>query len=89
LITHDKRKAMAKKKEREFILKGKQLLASGDIIRIGDPESPLKCRVLSCLGTDDGGCVASLEVLEGERKGERIRTKLTPARPSIAENEDL
>jgi len=84
-VTQDKRNAMARKKERDFVLKGGQLLASGDIIHIGDRESPLKCRVLSCLGTNDGGCLASLEVLDGERKGERIKTKLMPARPSDAE----
>ncbi|MFH1114507.1 MAG: hypothetical protein V1792_11350 [Pseudomonadota bacterium] len=72
---------MAKKKEREFMLKGGQLLAVGDIIRIGERDSPLKCRVLSCLGTDDGGCLASLEVLDGERKGERIKTRLMPGNP--------
>ncbi|MDQ7784781.1 MAG: hypothetical protein RDU20_18000 [Desulfomonilaceae bacterium] len=77
---------MARTKKREFTLKGAQLLMSGDVIRIGDPESPLKCRVLSCLGTDDGGCLASLEVLEGERKGERINTKLVPAGGSDAED---
>jgi hypothetical protein len=76
---------MAKKKEREFVLKGGQLLMSGDVIQIADRDSSLKCRVLSCLGTGDGGCLASLEVLEGERKGERIKTKLMPAARSDAE----
>ncbi len=79
---------MARKKEREFMLKGGQLLASGDIIRIGERESPLKCRVLSCLATDDGGCLASLEVLEGERKGERINTRLMPGDPSDGGSEE-
>ena len=79
---------MAGKKKRDFVLKGGQLLTSGDVIQIGDRESPMRCRVLSCLGTDDGGCLASLEVLEGERKGERIKTKLMPAVPPDAEDDD-
>ncbi len=79
---------MARKKEREFVLKGGQLLTSGDVIHIADRGAPVKCRVLSCLGTDDGGCLAGLEILEGERKGERIRTKLMPAGRSDVENGD-
>jgi hypothetical protein len=69
---------MARKKKREFVLRGGQLLARGDVIQVMDGNAPVTCKVLACLGTDDGGCLASLEIIDGERKGERIDTKLRP-----------
>jgi hypothetical protein len=67
---------MARKKKAEITMRGGQLLAAGEIIQVMDQGAPIKCRVLSCLGTDDGACLASLEILEGERKGDRVRTTL-------------
>jgi hypothetical protein len=72
---------MPRKKKAEITMRGSQLLAAGDIIQVMDEGTPVKCRVLSCLGTDDGACLASLEILEGERKGDRIRTTLRPGPP--------
>jgi hypothetical protein len=60
-------------------MSGGQLIASGDIIRVMDQGSPVQCRVLSCLATEDGACLASLEVLEGDRKGEKISATLRAA----------
>ena len=68
-----------KPKKRVVTLRGSQLLARGDVIRIMDDEGPIKCRVLSCLAKDDGSCAASLEILEGDRTGQRIQTVLRPA----------
>jgi hypothetical protein len=73
---------MPRKKKAEITMRGSQLLAAGDIIQVMNSEAPVKCRVLSCLGTDDGGCLASLEILEGERKGDRLQTTLRPASPT-------
>ena len=78
---------MARNKKREFTLRGGQLLARGDIIQVMDQNAAVKCRVLSCLGTEDGGCLASLEVIEGERTGERFDSKLHPG-PRVNETAD-
>jgi hypothetical protein len=67
---------MARKKQSQTTVPGRSLLGPGDIITMMDDGSPLECKVLSCITTDDGACLASLEILEGERKGERITTKL-------------
>ena len=67
---------MARKKKSQTTIPGGSLLTRGDIIKIMDQGSPVECKVLSCLATEDGACMASIEVLEGERKGERITTKL-------------
>ena len=67
---------MARKKEPGICMSGGQLIASGDIIKVMDQESLIQCRVLSCLATEDGACLASLEVLEGARKGEKISATL-------------
>jgi hypothetical protein len=60
-------------------LRGSQLLARGDIIQVMDQGKLIKCRVLSCLGREDGSCMAAVEILEGERTGQRIQTLLRPA----------
>ncbi len=70
---------MPRKKKAEITMRGSQLLAAGDIIQVMDNGTPVKCRVLSCLGADDGACLASLEILEGERKGDRVQTTLRVA----------
>lgn len=57
-------------------MSGGQLIASGDVIRVMDQGSVVECRVLSCLATEDGACLASLEILSGERKGEKISATL-------------
>ncbi len=67
---------MAKEKKYKSSLRGEQLLAPGDVIQVMDRGSHVKCRVLSCLALEGGGCLASLEILEGERKGERIQATL-------------
>ncbi len=71
---------MARKREAQSTIPGGNLLARGDIIKIMDQGSLVECKVLSCLATEDGACLASLEVLEGERKGERISAKLRARR---------
>jgi hypothetical protein len=63
-------------KKDKILMRGSQLIARGDIVRVMDQGSPVQCRVLSCLATADGACVASLEVLEGVLKGERITATL-------------
>jgi hypothetical protein len=50
-----------------------QLVSPGDIIEIKEDQDLLKCRVLSCLAVEDGGCVASVVVLDGPRKGDKIQ----------------
>ncbi len=67
---------MAREKKPKSTLSGGQLLAPGDVIQVMDKGSPVKCRVLSCLAAEGGGCLAGLEILEGDRKGERIQTTL-------------
>ncbi len=67
---------MARNKELGICMSGGQLIASGDIIRVMDKGSVVKCRVLSCLASEDRACLASLEILEGERKGEKITSTL-------------
>jgi hypothetical protein len=67
---------MARKKQSRTTVPGRSLLGRGDIITIMEDGSPLECKVLSCITIEDGACLASLEILEGERKGERITTKL-------------
>jgi hypothetical protein len=69
-------KYMAREKKEKCLLSGAQLLARGDIIKIMDGGAPVSCKVLSCLGNPDGSCVAGLEILEGERQGQRIQTTL-------------
>ena len=75
---------MAKKKDRKIKLRGGQLLAGGDIIHVMDQGTPVKCRVCSCLAMEDGRCLASLEILEGDKRGERIETVLRPGDQTIA-----
>jgi hypothetical protein len=67
---------VAKEKKYKSSLRGGQLLAAGDVIQVMDQGSLVKCRVLSCLATEGGACLASLEILEGDRKGERLQTTL-------------
>lgn len=67
---------MARPKKEKITLSGSQLLSTGDLIRIMDEGNLIKCKVLSCLATPDGGCYASLEILEGDRQGQRIQTPL-------------
>lgn len=68
---------MSKRKDK-ILMRGSQLIARGDTVRVMDKGSPVRCRVLSCLATADGACVAGLEILEGARKGERITATLRP-----------
>jgi hypothetical protein len=67
---------MPRNKEPGICMKGGQLIAQGDLIRIMDQGSTVQCRVLSCLAAEDGACLARLEILEGERKGEKISATL-------------
>lgn len=70
---------LAKEKKYRSTVRGRQLLASGDIIQVMDEGTLVKCRVLSCLAVESGSCLAGLEILEGKRKGERIQTTLRAA----------
>lgn len=67
---------MARTKKEKLTLSGGQLLSAGDVIRVMEQDNPVKCKVLSCLATPEGGCYASLEILEGDRRGQRFRTHL-------------
>lgn len=67
---------MSKKKKEKLTLEGGQLLARGDVIQLMDGGETVKCKVLSCLAAEDGGCFAGLEIVEGPRTGERIDAKL-------------
>ncbi len=67
---------MRKPKQKQVNLRADQLLCSGDIITVMDEGSPTRCKVLSCLGTNDGLCFASLEILEGPKKGSKLDTSL-------------
>jgi hypothetical protein len=67
---------MRKPKTRQVMLSGAQLLAQGDIITMMDQEVPVKCRVLSCVGDNQGKCLATVEILDGPKKGERISASL-------------
>ena len=70
---------MAREKKYRSTVRGGQLLAPGDVIQVMVQGSLVKCRVLSCLAVEGGGCLAGLEILGGERKGERIQTTLRAA----------
>jgi len=74
---------MARTKEPGICMSGGQLIAAGDLIKVMDRRSVVECRVLSCLATDDGACLASLEILEGERKGEKITATLRAGKESL------
>jgi hypothetical protein len=65
---------MAKKREWTKSTRGSQLITPGDIITLMENGTPLTCRVLACLAMEEGRCGASLEVVEGDRKGERIKS---------------
>ncbi len=67
-------------------MSGGQLIASGDVIKVKDQGSLVQCRVLSCLATEDGACLANLEILEGERKGEKISATLRAKEETHREN---
>ena len=58
---------VAREKKYRSTVRGGQLLAPGDVIQVMDQGSPVKCRVLSCLAVEGGGCLAGLEILEGKR----------------------
>ncbi len=60
-------------------VKGGMLISRGDVIQVVDDGILTKCEVLSCLTTGQEGCLATLEILEGPRKGQKIQTKLRMA----------
>jgi hypothetical protein len=62
-------------------MRGSQLMTPGDVIELMEDGAPVKCRVLSCLATDDGACRASLEYLEGDKSGERFQAVLRAGPP--------
>lgn len=64
---------MAREKKYRSTVRGGQLLAPGDVIQVMDQGSLVKCRVLSCLAVEGGGCFAGLEILEGERMQTTLR----------------
>ncbi len=67
---------MRKRKDRELSLTGGQLMARGDVITMLDGDTPVKCMVLSCVGNNEGSCLATVEFLEGPKKGSRISATL-------------
>ena len=79
---------MARKKEWTKTMRGTQLLAPGDVIQLMDQGTVLKCRVLSCLAAEDGGCLASVEIIEGARKGEKIRATLRAGSEASGERQE-
>jgi hypothetical protein len=79
---------VAKEKKYKSTLRGGQLLAPGDVIQVMDQGSPVKCRLLSCLAGEGGAFLASLEILEGDRKGERIQTTLRASEKQPSDTND-
>lgn len=76
---------MSGKKKEKLRVQGGQLLARGEVIEVMEPEGRVKCRVLSCVMAGDQGCFAALEILEGERAGQRLETFLRAgSRPEAA-----
>lgn len=67
---------MRKPKKKHSMLPGGQLIARGDVITMMDDDTPVKCLVLSCIGDDQGKCFATVEIMEGPKKGERIDATL-------------
>ena len=67
---------MARNKDWIKTMHRTQLLAPGETIQLMDQGEPVSCKVLSCIAVEDGGCFASLEILEGPRAGEKISSKL-------------
>ncbi len=67
---------MAKRKKEKTTIPGASLLGRGDVIQVMEQGTPVKCRVLSSILLEDGSSLASLEVLEGEKKGQKITSKL-------------
>ncbi len=67
---------MRKPKKKHAMLPGSQLIARGDVITMMDEDVPVKCMVLSCIGDDRGKCFATVEILEGPKKGDRIGATL-------------
>lgn len=78
---------MPRQKDWTKTMEGGQLLAPGDVIQVMNKGVPVKCRVLSCLALEGGTCLAGLEVIEGERKGERFNTKLRACTTADQEKE--
>jgi hypothetical protein len=67
---------MSRKKGPACRVSGGQLLGAGDVIHIQESDKLIKCKVLSALQTEDGACMAGLEILEGDRQGERFTATL-------------
>ena len=67
---------MRRPKEKEVLLRGDQLLCRGDIITLMDEGTPTRCKILSCLGANNGSCLARVEFIEGPKKGKRLETSL-------------
>ena len=76
---------MAGKKKEKLTIRGGQLLARGDTIRVYEGGVLITCRVLSCIAGEQDSCHVSLEILEGDRKGERFSTTLRAADDSPEE----
>jgi hypothetical protein len=72
---------MPKKREWTKSTRGSQLIGPGDVIRLMEDGTPLTCKVLACIAMEEGRCRASLEVIEGPRTGERIRSVIRADAP--------
>jgi hypothetical protein len=67
---------MSSRKKEKTTISGSCLLARGDVIQVMEQGTPVKCKVISSILAGDGACLATLEVIEGEKKGQRITSKL-------------
>jgi len=67
---------MAKHKRETRGVRGWAHLKPGDVITVMDRGEPAKCRVIFCMLEGEDRLHANLEVLEGERKGERFTAVL-------------
>jgi hypothetical protein len=67
---------MSRSKKTKIQLSGAQLLAKGDVINVIDQGVNIKCRVLSCLAAEDGSCMTSLEIIDGNRAGTKMEAVL-------------
>ncbi len=72
---------MPKKREWTKLTRGSQLVGPGDVIQLMEDGTLLTCKVLACLALEEGRCQASVEVIEGPRKGERIRSVIRAGAP--------
>lgn len=67
---------MGKRSERQIKVQGAQLIERGEIVRVMEGGAEIKCRVLSCIATEGGACLANLEIVGGEQTGRKFEAVL-------------